>query len=142
MAKALEAVPGPHAFARFDHERLDRVEAVPARWGDAVVARKDVPTSYHLSVVVDDALQRITHVIRGTDLEAATDLHVLLQALLGVGTPQYHHHALVLDSWGGKLSKSRRSESLAALRDQGVTPEQIRHRLGFRAEPPGAMESE
>lgn len=133
MAKALEAAPEPHVFTRFDRNgRLDRVDAVPARWGDTVVARKDIATSYHLSVVVDDALQGITHVVRGIDLEAATDFHVLVQALLGVPTPHYHHHGLVLDSWGDKLSKSRRSESLAALREQGVTAAQIRDRFGFQ----------
>ena len=71
------------------------VAARPERWGDAVLARKEVPTSYHLSVVLDDALQGITHVVRGQDLEAATDLHVLLQDLLGLPTPRYRHHPLI-----------------------------------------------
>jgi glutamyl-Q tRNA(Asp) synthetase len=96
-----------------------------------VIRRKDVPTSYHLSVVVDDALQGITHVVRGADLEAATDLHVLLQALLGVPAPAYHHHRLMLEAEGAKLSKSRSSPALADLREAGVTAAEIRSRLGF-----------
>jgi glutamyl-Q tRNA(Asp) synthetase len=123
---------GPHSYRRFDRDgREERVAANPWRWGDAVIVRKDTPTSYHLSVVVDDALQGVTHVVRGQDLEAATDLHVLLQALLGLPTPLYHHHGLVLDPEGDKLAKSRQSQSLAELRAAGVTPQDIRQRLGF-----------
>lgn len=107
------------------------MKADPWRWGDAMIVRKDVPTSYHLSVVTDDALQGVTHVVRGRDLEAATDLHVLLQSLLGLDAPLYHHHELVLDPIGDKLSKSRRSQSLAELRRGGTTAEAIRQRLGF-----------
>ncbi|WP_375456186.1 glutamate--tRNA ligase family protein [uncultured Methylobacterium sp.] len=107
------------------------VAADPARWGDAVIARRDVPTSYHLAVVVDDGAQGITHVVRGRDLEAATDLHVLLQALLGLPTPCYHHHALILGPDGEKLAKSKGSETLADLRVGGATAETIRARLGF-----------
>jgi glutamyl-Q tRNA(Asp) synthetase len=97
----------------------------------ALIVRKDTPTSYHLSVVVDDALQGVTHVVRGTDLEAATDLHVLLQALLGLPKPLYHHHPLIRDGTGGKLSKSLGSEALADLRSRGVTPAAVRESLGF-----------
>ena len=109
--------------------------AEPWRWGDAVIVRKDIPTSYHLSVVVDDALQGVTHVVRGQDLEAATDLHALLQALLALPAPLYHHHRLVLDPTGDKLAKSRRSEPLIALRVQGVTAAEVRRRLGFPPQP-------
>ncbi len=105
--------------------------ANPWRWGDAVIVRKDTPTSYHLSVVVDDALQGVTHVVRGQDLEAATDLHVLLQTLLGLPTPLYHHHGLVRDPEGDKLAKSRQSQSLAELREAGTSARDIRQRLGF-----------
>jgi glutamyl-Q tRNA(Asp) synthetase len=105
--------------------------ARPERWGDAVIVRKDTPTSYHLATVVDDALQGITHVVRGTDLEAATDLHVLLQRLLGLPTPAYHHHRLILDESGRKLSKSAGDLSLAALRAQGATPADIRAMVGL-----------
>ena len=132
MAAARELLPGPHGFRRFDREgREDVVTAEPWRWGDAVVVRKEIPTSYHLSVVVDDALQGVTHVVRGQDLEAATDLHVLLQALLGLPTPRYHHHGLVLDPTGDKLAKSRQSKSLAELRGEGMTPQAIWRKLGF-----------
>lgn len=103
--------------------------AQPQRWGDAIIARKDVPTSYHLSVVVDDALQTITHVVRGRDLEAATCLHVLLQALLSLPTPVYAHHPLLTENSGQKLSKSNKSPSLAAMRDQGISPDTIRKQL-------------
>jgi glutamyl-Q tRNA(Asp) synthetase len=132
MARAVDSCPGPHAFVRFARDgSSETVDAAPARWGDAVLVRKDIPTSYHLSVVVDDALQEITHVVRGTDLEAATGLHVLLQALLGFASPRYHHHGLVLDRSGDKLSKTRRSQSLAELREQGVTADRVRRDLGF-----------
>lgn len=108
-----------------------RVTAEPARWGDAVLARKETPTSYHLSVVHDDALQEVTHVVRGADLETATDLHVLLQALLGLPTPLYHHHGLLRDREGAKLSKSLSSTALVDLRAAGVAPSRIREALGF-----------
>ncbi|MBR3191259.1 glutamate--tRNA ligase family protein, partial [Bosea sp. (in: a-proteobacteria)] len=88
-------------------------------------------TSYHLSVVVDDALQGVSHVVRGRDLEAATDIHVLLQRLLGLPTPRYHFHRLLSDETGQKLAKSRLSRSLADLRGDGATPEAIRRQLGF-----------
>ncbi|MGO4526854.1 tRNA glutamyl-Q(34) synthetase GluQRS [Microvirga sp. 2MCAF35] len=132
MATLQKLVPGPLHFRRFDREgREDIVPAHPRRWGDAVIVRKEIPTSYHLSVVVDDALQGVTHVVRGQDLEAATDLHVLLQALLGLPTPGYHHHGLLRDPEGDKLAKSRRSKSLAELRAEGVTPQALWRRLGF-----------
>lgn len=105
--------------------------ADPGRWGDVVIVRKDTPTSYHLSVVVDDAIQGVTNVTRGMDLYAATDIHVLLQALLGLPSPVYTHHPLILDEEAAKLSKSRGSESLASLRALGITPADIRHQLGF-----------
>ncbi|HEX2556231.1 MAG TPA: tRNA glutamyl-Q(34) synthetase GluQRS [Microvirga sp.] len=134
MAAALLEAPGPHSYRGFDPEGATApVAADPSRWGDAVLVRKEIPTSYHLSVVVDDALQGITHVVRGTDLEAATDLHVLLQALLGLPTPLYHHHGLVRDPEGDKLSKSAGSQSLADLRGQGIDAGAIRRRLGFDA---------
>ena len=107
------------------------VTADPARWGDVVIARKDTPTSYHLSVVVDDALQGITHVVRGRDLFHATSVHRLLQKLLDLPEPLYHHHDLVLGDDGLKLSKSRHDTALASLREQGFTPADIRARLPF-----------
>ena len=99
-----------------------RRPADPLRWGDAVLIRKDAPASYHLSVVADDAAQGVTHVTRGLDLLAATDLHVLLQRLLGLPSPVYCHHRLLLDGQGEKLSKSKGSPSLKSLREAGRTP--------------------
>lgn len=96
-----------------------------------MIARRDVPTSYHLAVVVDDAHQGITDVVRGRDLESATDLHVLLQALLDLPTPRYHHHALILGPDGEKLAKSKGSESLADLRARGITPSGVRELCGL-----------
>jgi glutamyl-Q tRNA(Asp) synthetase len=132
---AFRAAPGPHRFARSQPSGEDeRAIAAPGQWGDAVIVRKEVPTSYHLSVVLDDALQGVTHVVRGVDLEAATDLHVLLQALLGLQTPAYHHHRLIQDDDGSKLSKSLKSEPLARLRERGVTAAEVRDALGFSLE--------
>jgi glutamyl-Q tRNA(Asp) synthetase len=107
------------------------ISADPAIWGDFIVARRDVPTSYHLSVVVDDALQGVTHVVRGRDLFHATAAHVLLQRLLGVPTPVYRHHRLIADETGRKLAKSARDTSLAALREAGATPADIRRSVGL-----------
>ena len=105
--------------------------ADPASWGDVVIARKDVPTSYHLSVVIDDALQGVTHVVRGRDLFHATSVHRLLQEMLGLSPPVYHHHRLVLDADGRKLAKSKGDEGLSALRAAGVTPADVRRMVGL-----------
>jgi glutamyl-Q tRNA(Asp) synthetase len=102
------------------------VAAEPALWGDTVIVRKDTPASYHLAVVLDDAMQGITHVVRGRDLYAATSLHRLLQVLLGLPEPVYHHHRLLLDTDGRKLSKSLRHTSLRTMRASGATPSAIR----------------
>lgn len=106
-------------------------DAGAAVWGDAVIARMVNGSSYHIAVVTDDALQGVTHVVRGKDIEAATPLHKLLQRLLGLATPHYHHHDLVRDGFGHKLSKSLSSTSLAALRSEGIRPEAIRREFGF-----------
>jgi glutamyl-Q tRNA(Asp) synthetase len=103
-----------------------RLTATPAVWGDVVLARKDVPTSYHVSVVVDDALQEVTEVVRGQDLFAATSVHRLLQALLDLPPPAYRHHRLVKDADGRKLSKSTHATALRSLRAGGATPADIR----------------
>jgi glutamyl-Q tRNA(Asp) synthetase len=107
------------------------VPAVPAAWGDVVIARKEIPTSYHLSVVVDDALQGITTIVRGQDLFWSTSVHRLLQTLLGLPAPSYHHHRLILDEDGRKLSKSTRATALRELRAQGATPADIRCMVGL-----------
>jgi glutamyl-Q tRNA(Asp) synthetase len=136
MAAALRAAAAilrgrPLAFVELDPGGApQRVAARPERWGDAVVVRKDVPTSYHLAVVVDDAWQGVTHVTRGRDLYAATDLHRLLQVLLGLPEPVYRHHRLIEDSDGRKLSKGARDTSLRSLRERGVGADEIRRRVG------------
>jgi glutamyl-Q tRNA(Asp) synthetase len=107
------------------------VRAAPYAWGDVVLARKETPTSYHVSVVVDDAMQGVTHVVRGQDLFWSTSVHRLLQALLGLPVPTYRHHRLVLDAEGRKLSKSTRATALRELRAQGVTPGEIRRLVGL-----------
>jgi glutamyl-Q tRNA(Asp) synthetase len=107
------------------------VAARPEQWGDAVIVRKDVPASYHLAVVVDDAFQGVTHVTRGQDLFAATGLHRLLQVLLGLPEPIYQHHRLILDETGRKLSKSARDTSLRSLRAQGVSLAAVRRLSGL-----------
>ncbi len=98
------------------------IEATPQNFGDVVLARKDAPASYHLAVTVDDAAQGITHVVRGRDLFASTHVHRLLQAVLGLPTPVYHHHPLLADAGGERLAKRRNAPSLAALRAEGVDP--------------------
>jgi glutamyl-Q tRNA(Asp) synthetase len=107
------------------------IAAVPAQWGDVVLARKDTPTSYHLAVVVDDALQGVTHVVRGQDLFFATSIHRLLQELLGLPAPVYHHHRLILGPDGKKLSKSTRATALRSMRADGATPADIRRLAGL-----------
>jgi glutamyl-Q tRNA(Asp) synthetase len=107
------------------------VTAQPRMWGDVVIARKETPTSYHLSVVVDDAAQGVTHVVRGQDLFYATAAHRLLQTLLGYPEPIYHHHRLVLGADGQKLSKSTKATALRALRQAGATPADIRRMVGL-----------
>jgi len=132
MAEAV-ARTGPLFFTEHDATpgAGEAVEATPEVWGDVVLARKETPTSYHLSVVVDDAAQGVTHVVRGQDLFAATSVHRLLQALLGLATPSYHHHRLMFDADGRKLSKSSRATGLRELRDQGMTPRDVRRLVGL-----------
>jgi glutamyl-Q tRNA(Asp) synthetase len=107
------------------------ITADPTAWGDAILARKDAPASYHLAVVVDDASQGITDVVRGRDLFHSTSIHRLLQALLGLPQPRYHHHRLILDADGRKLSKSTLATGLRELRAQGLGPADIRRLVGL-----------
>jgi glutamyl-Q tRNA(Asp) synthetase len=109
------------------------IAADPAAWGDVVLARKETPTSYHVSVVLDDAAQGVTDVVRGRDLQAATAVHRLLQALLGLPDPVYRHHPLILDADGQKLSKSTQATGLRELRAGGATPADIRRLVGLVA---------
>ena len=107
------------------------IEARPQAWGDVILARKETPTSYHLSVVIDDALQGVTEVVRGEDLFWSTSVHRLLQALLGLRAPLYRHHRLVPDTTGAKLSKSTGATGLRELRATGATPVDIRRLVGL-----------
>jgi glutamyl-Q tRNA(Asp) synthetase len=120
MARAMQLVPELNW-----QEKDARVAADPSTWGDVVVARKDIGTSYHIAVVVDDALQGVTDIVRGLDLYHATSIHRLLQVLLDLPEPRYHHHELILTSAGEKLSKSKNHPSLRALRQQGMTREDV-----------------
>lgn len=119
------------------HDRLaGTIRATPGLLGDVVLARKDIGTSYHLAVTVDDALQGISLVTRGEDLFHATHIHRLLQELLGLPVPQYLHHALVTDDHGTRLAKRTNATTLASLRQGGATPESIRQSLGLGTPPP------
>ncbi len=120
-------VLGPRFSAmRYIENGAGEQTADPAPLGDVVLARKDVGTSYHIAVVHDDALQGISHVIRGEDLRAMTPLHVLLQTLLGLPTPVYRHHRLLLDAAGERFAKRNKSVTLKSLRESGVTPDEVR----------------
>ena len=122
VAKAL-ARTGP---LEWEEDGEGVIPADPALLGDVVLARKDTPTSYHLAVSVDDALQGVTLVTRGADLFTATHIHRLLQALLQLATPRYRHHRLLTDAQGERFAKRDKALSLRALRAAGRTPEQVR----------------
>ena len=107
------------------------VTAAPQMWGDVVLARKEVPTSYHLAVAIDDASQGVTDVVRGQDLFWSTSIHRLLQALLGLPEPIYHHHKLILDADGRKLSKSTQATGLRELRAAGANAADVRRMVGL-----------
>jgi glutamyl-Q tRNA(Asp) synthetase len=133
LARAI-ALTGALTYTLAQPTPLDRPQiryARPQLWSDVVIQGKGTPTSYHLSVVIDDAAQGITHVTRGRDMEASTDIHVLLQMLLGLPQPLYTFHKLLFGDDGKKLSKSKGSPTLRDLRAQGETANQIRTRLGF-----------
>ncbi|MDE1156911.1 MAG: tRNA glutamyl-Q(34) synthetase GluQRS [Neorhizobium sp.] len=131
MQKALERISGPLFWTETGDGDRGEIAADPALWGDVILSRSDAPSSYHLSVTVDDALQGVTNVVRGLDLYAATSVHRLLQELLGLQQPVYHHHRLVLGPDGRKLSKSEGSTGLATLRDNGLWPVDIRRLAGL-----------
>jgi len=128
MAKAL-AMTGPLTWT---DRGAGQITARPEHFGDVVLARRDVPTSYHLSVVVDDALQGVTLVTRGNDLMAATDVHRVLQTLLGLPEPLYHHHPLLLDASGKRLAKRDKAVTLRSLRDEKTTAQEITQTLSDR----------
>ncbi|BCH22677.1 tRNA glutamyl-Q(34) synthetase GluQRS [Mesorhizobium sp. L-8-3] len=134
----MEAALGEVAHPLFWREARDeglaateRIDASPEDWGDVVIARKDVPTSYHLSVVADDALQGVTHVVRGRDLYFATGIQRVLQELFGLEAPVYFHHGLVHGPDGRKLSKSLRDSGIRVLRESGATAAEVRRMIGI-----------
>jgi len=132
MAQAV-ARTGPLSWNEISSEisPMETVAANPSAWGDAVLGRKETPTSYHLSVVLDDARQGVTHVVRGQDLAAATSVHRVLQTLFDLPEPAYHHHALMPGPDGQKLAKSTGATALRELRRQGATPADIRRLINL-----------
>lgn len=140
MARALAAAAGELDWREYgEGEVASIVRAEPSAWGDFVLKRKGLAASYHLAVVVDDALQGVTDVARGADLCAATSAHRLLQHLLGFCAPRYRHHRLVRDLAGAKLSKSAAAPPLRQLRLSGVSAAEIRASLGFAASAPRSL---
>lgn len=137
MAKAIKALPDTLAFdetgpCASGHHVIDP-ETLLTATGDVVLARKTGDIAYHLAVVIDDHGQDITHVVRGMDLFDATQIHVLLHALLGLPSPTYHHHRLIRDDAGKRLAKRDDARAIAKYREDGATPEDIRRLLGLKS---------
>lgn len=144
MARAFEHISNAGAPAVFEeigegdesktgNVTVLRQEAIE-QIGDVVLARKDMGTSYHLSVVIDDAAQGITQVVRGGDLFEATKIHVVLQRLLGLPTPLYHHHRLIKDNYGKRLAKRDDARAIQSYRNDGLSPADIRRMVGLQPE--------
>ncbi len=136
MARALARLSTPLTFTESGQGPIGETGTIiptnmPQAVGDVVLARRDMGASYHLSVVIDDADQAISHVIRGQDLFEATQIHVLLQRLLGLPTPLYHHHGLIRDEYGKRLAKRDDARAIATYRAEGATPADIRRRVGL-----------
>jgi len=133
MRKAVKALQKPVTYEEFGTQLSERItlkpEALIAQVGDVVLRRKDQGAAYHLAVVIDDDAQKITDVVRGADLSAATQIHVVLQQLLNIQTPRYHHHALIRDKTGKRLAKRSDSEALSTLRNAGHSAQDITERL-------------
>ena len=133
MRKAVRALQKPVTYEEFGTQLSERItlkpEALIAQAGDVVLRRKDQRAAYHLAVVIDDDAQNITDVVRGADLSAATQIHVVLQQLLNIQTPRYHHHALIRDETGKRLAKRSDSEALSTLRNAGYSAQDITERL-------------
>jgi glutamyl-Q tRNA(Asp) synthetase len=136
MTTALTMMETGLTYTEIGHTKLQSIKIViddlPSECGDIVLARKDIGTSYHLSVVVDDAEQKITHVTRGQDLVSATPIHVVLQKLLGLPTPIYRHHRLIRDEHGKRLAKRDDARSIRIYRENGATPQDIREMVGLK----------
>lgn len=143
VARAVQALGGPSAVRSLGFRETGEGPAGEAGWisldpdwlieagGDFVIGRKDGAFAYHLAVTVDDAFQRVTRVTRGRDLFTSTPLHRLIQALLDLPTPTYHHHRLIRDDGGGRLAKRDDARTLASLREAGWTPEDVRRAVGL-----------
>jgi len=136
MAKAISHLDGENSVNHLSFQDKGKTQHLNANTlintcGDVVLARRDIGTSYHLAVTVDDAAQGISNVTRGMDLFDATQIHRLLQALLGLATPTYHHHRLILDENGKRLAKRSDSRAISKYRDEGATPQDIRHLVGL-----------
>ena len=131
LRQALTRVSSPLTWIETGAAPDGTPAASPERWGDVILGRKETPASYHLAVVLDDAMQEVTHVVRGLDLYEATAIHRLLQEILGLPTPVYHHHRLVLGDDGKKLAKRDKSTTLRDLRAAGWTPADVRRAVGL-----------
>jgi glutamyl-Q tRNA(Asp) synthetase len=131
LAVVLARLGKPLMWTETGDGETREVPATPERWGDLILGRKETPASYHLAVVLDDALQGVTHVVRGVDLYEATSVHRLLQEILGLPAPVYHHHRLVLDTDGKKLAKRDKSTTLRDLRASDSTPADVRRMVGL-----------
>ncbi|TAY18842.1 tRNA glutamyl-Q(34) synthetase GluQRS [Rhizobium leguminosarum] len=131
MRKALDLIGELLFWTETGDGRTGEIAAEPDVWGDVILSRSDALSSYHLSVVIDDALQGVTHVVRGLDLFHATSVHRLLQVLLRLPQPVYHHHRLILDADGRKLSKSQGDSGLGELRARGMSGADIRRLVGL-----------
>ena len=133
MRKAVNSLQKPVTYEEFGTQLSERItlkpEALIAQVGDVVLRRKDQGAAYHLAVVIDDDAQNITDVVRGADLSAATQIHVVLQQLLNIQTPRYHHHALIRDETGKRLAKRSDSEALSTLRNAGYSAQDITKRF-------------
>lgn len=131
LEAALKRVKRPLAWHETNENNPREIDAYPERWGDVVLGRKETPASYHLACVLDDALQGVTHVVRGMDLYESTSIHRLLQEILSLPAPVYHHHKLILDAEGKKLAKRDPSTTLRDLRAQGWNAKNVRERVGL-----------
>lgn len=131
LKAALKHMKAPPHWTETGEGEPREIEAHPERWGDVVLGRKETPASYHLACVLDDAMQGVTHIVRGMDLYESTSIHRLLQEILGLPAPVYYHHKLILNAGGKKLAKRDPSTTLRDLRAQGWKVSDVRKRVGL-----------
>jgi glutamyl-Q tRNA(Asp) synthetase len=131
LQKALARIEKPLTWIETGDGGPHEIAASPERWGEVILGRKETPASYHLACVLDDALQGITHIVRGLDLYEATSIHRLLQEILSLPAPAYHHHRLILDEEGKKLAKRDPSTTLRDLRANGWSSTDVRRQVGL-----------